>query len=391
MKLRQSVRQRGRRTALQALLGLLAIALPCLIAGCGDNESSPTDKAGPTVTATSPADEATDISPYPIVKMWFSEAMDPATLDTLAFHIEGLRAHSIAYNPAEHKATLYPAGLAEPGTEYEVRVKAEVEDASGNAMSDDFVFSFTTGPIDCEHLRDRFEPNDSMAYARPVEMDVEYPCLVSCGNVERTDIYSFTLTEPRLINVVTQAAYADTEDVGWKIHFRRADGEYYTTLGTGIEPGRLTADFHYTFLPGTYFVETGKSYGNSHFVLYSLTVETSEPAADDGYEDNDFPDEARPITPGRHEGLRGPYLDADWFSIDLVEGQTLTVTATEITATGTTRRLRIANATGASYTSHTDTVNPAVESWTATVTGKHLMKIRWWDDVVYDLDVEVTP
>jgi hypothetical protein len=384
--------RKPRRSMMRLAWGLAIVVSLCLIGGCGDDGSPGKDTSAPTVLDTDPAEGATDVSPYPIVQVWFSEPMDPATIDTLTFYVEGLQAHSIAYDDAEYKATLYPAGLAQASTEYHVHVDSAVADADSHAMGQEMTFAFTTGPLDCEHMRDRFEPNDSMAYARPVEINVQYPGLTSCGAVERTDIYKFTLTEASKVTVVTQAAYIDTERVSWQINYRRADGKYYATLGTSFRPSNTEASYFFSFLPGTYWVEIGNYYAGSHNTVYHLTVETSAPALDDDYEDNDFPDEARPITVGLHEGLRGAHVDADYFSIDLAAGETLTATATMAIATETNRRIEIASVTGWAYVAETQHINPITVSWTAAQAGTYLIMVMWWsDDIVYDLNVEVTP
>ncbi|HVP58878.1 MAG TPA: Ig-like domain-containing protein [bacterium] len=373
-------------------VGLLFIVLLALglVPGCGDNGGTSQDKKAPTVIATAPADGATDVSPCPVVSVTFSEAMDPASIDTLAFHVDGVQAYSVAYDAAQHKATFFPKGFLEPATTYTAHVDTSVTDANSNAMEHAVAFHFTTGPLDCEHIRDRFEPNDSIAAATPVELATDYPCLTSCGGAERTDWYRFTVTQTKKIEVTTVAASPDTDRISWKINFRRADGKDYCTMGTSVHPGWSVPSFFYTFMPGTYWVETGKSYDDSHLVMYHLQMRTLDPAPDDEFEDNDFPDEAAPITAGLHEGLRGAYVDADYYSINLTAGQTMTVTATEITSTGTTRRLQITRADGGVYTSHTDTVNPSVESWTATETGTYLICVRFWtDNVIYNLNVEV--
>jgi hypothetical protein len=347
--------------------------------------------AAPAVIETSPADQATGISPYPIVTVRFSAAMDPASIDTLAFYIEGLRARLITYDAAEHTATLYPAGLAESEAEQTVHVGPTVRSAGGQAMGQEVVFHFTTGPLDCEHLRDRFEPNDDIGSATPVEVDVLYPGLTSCGDAGRIDYYRFTLTQAQRINVITEAAYVDTNLVSWTLNLRREDGKTYSTTGTGMPSDGGSAGTHYTFLPGTYWVEIGKYYGDSHKVVYNLELAALAPVPDDQYEDNDFPDQATPIEPGLHENLRGAFVDVDYYSIHLTVGQTITATATEITSTNTTRRLLITNPVGNRYTGHTDMVNPAVESWTATETGTYLIYVAWWtDNVIYNLNVEVS-
>jgi hypothetical protein len=370
---------------------VLALAALSLFAGCGDDESPPIDTGRPFVIDTSPADGATDVSPYPVVEVSFSEPMDLATIDTLTFYIEGLRAHSIAYDSTEYKATLYPAGLAEAGTEYDVHVEGEIKDAQGTAMEQEAVFSFTTGASDCAHLGDRFEPDDAIASATPVEIDVVYPGLTSCGSAERNDYYRFTLSEARTVVVWTEIAYADTEHVDWKVYFRREDGEPYGWMVIAAGAAGWATAYSHSFLPGTYWAEIG-NYREGHIILYNLKVTTLPPAVDDEYEDNDFPDEAKPIEAGLHEGLRGAGVDSDYFSIGLTAGQTLTITVTEDPATSVTRRVEIASATGSTYAGGAYDEGPVVVSWTAAQTGTHLIYVRWWaDDIVYSLNVEVTP
>lgn len=377
--------------AIGLVIGIAGVAALCFFAGCGDDES-PRDTSAPTVIATDPIEGATGISPYPVVQVWFSEEMDPATIDTLTFYIEGLRGYSVLYDATEHKATLYPAVLAEAGTEYDVHVAGEVEDASGNAMGQEAVFAFTTGERDCEHLGDRFEPNDVIASATPVEVDVVYPGLTSCGGAERDDYYRISLSESKKIVVMADVSYADTAHVSWKINFRREDGKDYSTLGTGVDSTGGVETYHYTFLPGTYWIEVGNYYESSHLVLYHLTVAGLDPVEDDQYEDNDFFDEAKPIEPGLHEGLRGAHVDDDYFSIDLAVGQTLTITVTEVPAITDTRRVRIARPTGSTLAGGNYQTGPVAVSWTATQAGEHLIDVQWWTDgIIYNLNVEVTP
>jgi hypothetical protein len=369
-------------------VGIVAL---CMFAGCGEDESPPIDIGRPFVTDMSPADEATGVSSYPIVQVWFSEAMDPTTIDTLTFYIDGLRAHSVAYDDAAYKATLYPAKLAEAGTEYDVHVDAAVEDAQGTPLEQEVVFSFTTGERDCAHIGDRFEPNDVIASATPVALDLEYPGLTSCGDVERYDVYRFTLTEARKVKVLTRLIFVDTTSVSWHINFKREDGLYFVTMGTSVSSPGGTPTHYYTFLPGTYWVDIGKNKYGAGLVLYDLVLQTLEPAEDDDYEDNDFPDEAKPIAAGLLENLRGAYVDADYFSIDLAAGDSLGVAATEVTSTGTTRRLVITDPSGSWRREETTSDNPIVVGWRTNVTGKHLIKTRWWSDgVIYNLNVEVT-
>ncbi|HVP58879.1 MAG TPA: Ig-like domain-containing protein [bacterium] len=384
-------------------LGLLAIALAvvALVAGCGDN-GSPSgpgkDTTPPTVLSTVPTAGATDVSPYPIVEVHFSEAMDPTSIDTLTFYIDGVRAGLVTCDSTRHKARLFPFTVVSPSTEYTVHIETGVKDSSGNAMAQAVVFHFTTGDLDCAHLRDRFEPDDDIASATSIETDASYPGLTSCGGAERYDYFRFTLAETKQVKVTMYVASVTPGDAGsfsWGLDFLREDGESYSPTGWGVHVPGGTLIQHHTLLPGTYWLKLGNQHTDGRLMLYRLKLEALDPAPDDQYEDNDFPDEATPIEPGLLENLKGAYVDVDYYSLNLTTGQTITATATELTTTGTHYRLAIADTVGNFYTVQDSSdahANPGVQTWTATVTGKHLIYVNWWaDDVDYTLNVGVTP
>jgi|GEM_PF-2225746 len=375
----------------------LCVSALCVLSGCGDEGGTPKDTTPPTVLGTTPADEATDISPYPVVQVRFSEAMDPASIDTLTFHVVGIQAGAITYDAAQHKATLYPATVVAPSTEYTVRVEPGVTDASGNAMESAVVFHFTTGALDCAHLRDRFEPDNDIASATPVEIDATYPGLTSCGDGERYDYYRFTLAAAKQMKVtiyVASVTPGDTGSFSFRIALLREDGQRYAAAGYGTAVAGATLIHRHTFLPGTYWIEVGNQHDDARLLLYRLKVEALDPIPDDQYEDNDFPDQAAPIEPGLLGNLKGTFVDIDYYSVNLTAGQTIIATVTEVTSTATDYRLAIADTTGNFYTSQDGTganTSPGVQTWTATETGKYLIYVAWWgDNVTYTLNVEVS-
>jgi len=301
----------------------------------------------------------------------------------------------VEYDGGEKKATVYLDTILGAETAYQVMVSSHVMDSHGNNIAGDHTTSFTTGPFDCEHLRDMFEPNDEAALAPHLEFDKTYALLSSCGSEERNDVFEFTLTSAADVLVSTEAAYVDTEYIAWQMYFERANGDLYAGIGTSFRPNRRTPSHNHTFLPGTYYIHLWKAYNDHHVAVYHLTLETSAPCPDDAYEDNDFIDQAVPMTPGTIEDLIGCDSDGDFFSTYLGEGQTLTVAATEVTTHDDTRMLEIfgpdhSRLTG--HVSHQDPIeNPIVETWTATEAGTYYFWVYWTGNpVVYDLSVDVT-
>jgi hypothetical protein len=99
------------------------------------------------------------------------------------------------------------------------------------------------------------------------------------------------------------------------------------------------------------------------------------------------------VTAGPVSDLRGCHVDRDFFSIALVSGQTLTVTATQTTDIRTTRCMIIYNPEGVAVAETTFTAQgvPTTRTWTAAEDGIHYFKIRWWSNGIgYELDIDVS-
>jgi hypothetical protein len=107
------------------------------------------DTTGPTVTATSPKDGATDFSPGEELTATFSEAIDPATVVAETFILVAeatgqVVSGKVTYDPATRKARLRPEQALLPLAAYRATVTAGVKDRVGNAMADDHSWSFQT-------------------------------------------------------------------------------------------------------------------------------------------------------------------------------------------------------------------------------------------------------
>jgi hypothetical protein len=368
----------------------LAVCLAvCFLVGCGDDDPGEIRIVIPRITQALPENGATGVNLNTSISVWFSEDMDEASLDSI--YVIGVPTHHVEYDGGQKMATVHLDTILAPETAYEVFISGYVMDNHGNNIAGDTTISFTSGPFDCEHLRDMFEPNGTAALAPQLELYRTYALLSSCGSNERNDVFKFTVTDTVNVIARTEAAYVDTEYIAWQMYFERANGDLYAGIGTSFRPERMTPTHHHTFLPGTYYLHLWKAYDDHHFVVYHLTLDTYEACRDDAYEDNDFIDQAVPISAGTIENLRGCDSDGDFFSIGLVSGQTLTVEATETTAFDQIRMLEIFGPGHNRLTGHAGFDNPITETWTATEEGTYYFWAYWiGDGVVYDLNVQVT-
>jgi uncharacterized protein DUF4082/concanavalin A-like lectin/glucanase superfamily protein/Big-like domain-containing protein/galactose oxidase-like protein/Kelch motif protein len=111
------------------------------------------DTTPPTVTSTSPASGATSVGTGTNVTATFSEAMDPATINTNALELRNpsntLVAATVTYDAATRTATLNPTPTLAASTTYTATIKGgatdpRVKDVASNALAANFTWSFTT-------------------------------------------------------------------------------------------------------------------------------------------------------------------------------------------------------------------------------------------------------
>jgi hypothetical protein len=104
------------------------------------------DTTPPTVSLVKPADLATDVPVNKKLAATFSETMDPLTVTTATFTLlDGTTPVSGSVTYAGTTATFSPTSELDPDTEYTATITTVVTDLAGNALVDDYVWSFTTG------------------------------------------------------------------------------------------------------------------------------------------------------------------------------------------------------------------------------------------------------
>jgi hypothetical protein len=133
--------------------GCLFVLLSCLSA-CGSrvvdfpaNGAGPGDGVAPTVTSTLPASGATGVPVSTSVSATFSEAMDPATLDSTRFTVNRGATSvpgAVTYDATSSTATFTPAAALATSTVYTATVTTGATDATGMALAANHVWTFTT-------------------------------------------------------------------------------------------------------------------------------------------------------------------------------------------------------------------------------------------------------
>ena len=129
---------------------------------------------------------------------------------------------------------------------------------------------------------------------------------------------------------------------------------------------------------------------DEEMVFYSLAVETSAPCMDDTYEENDNVFEAPMLLPGHYDNLISCNHDNDLYGVALIEGQTLTITADNVSGGSPNGYTSILDSGYRNMDIDRGTHTPLTTSYTAVATEVHWVKVTWdYQAVEYTLDIEV--
>jgi hypothetical protein len=109
----------------------------------------------PTVISVTPPDLSAGICPDTVVVATFSEAMNPATINSTTFLLAAGStpvAGAVTYDAPSHVATFTPTSSLALSTLYTATITTGAQDLFGNALASDFVWSFTTSATACASI-----------------------------------------------------------------------------------------------------------------------------------------------------------------------------------------------------------------------------------------------
>jgi Ice-binding-like/Bacterial Ig-like domain len=107
----------------------------------------------PTVISETPTGGVTGICASTVVTATFSEAMNPATINTTTFTLTGPGTTpvtgAVTYDAASDTATFTPSSTLALSTLYTATITTGAQDTFGNALASNFAWSFTTSATAC--------------------------------------------------------------------------------------------------------------------------------------------------------------------------------------------------------------------------------------------------
>ncbi|MDH5425896.1 MAG: Ig-like domain-containing protein [Gammaproteobacteria bacterium] len=126
----------------------LSIVLSLLFVSCGGNkhENTDSDITPPTITATFPLSNATEIELTSTVSVTFDELMMSSSINSSTFYLTDSLANPVSgtISFSNTRYTFTPDSLLEYATNYTATITNDVADDSGNKINNSYSWSFTT-------------------------------------------------------------------------------------------------------------------------------------------------------------------------------------------------------------------------------------------------------
>jgi hypothetical protein len=128
----------------------IAFLMLLFATGCGDPDRN-TETAGlnPAVASVSPPNGATGVCSLAVITATFSEAMNPATINTTTFTVSPGVTGIITHDVTNTIFIFTPSSPLAVNTVYTATLTTGVRDTFGNALATDFVWSFRTASNGC--------------------------------------------------------------------------------------------------------------------------------------------------------------------------------------------------------------------------------------------------
>lgn len=127
------------------LLTTIAFAFVLLFSGCADDDFNQIDGVCPLVVSTVPEDEDIDVPLNQVITATFNEKMNPTTITGASFTVSAngtLVAGTVTYSNLT--ATFTPSSLLDEDTEYTGTITTLAKDERGNALQENYVWTFVT-------------------------------------------------------------------------------------------------------------------------------------------------------------------------------------------------------------------------------------------------------
>jgi hypothetical protein len=239
------------------MTAIAALFLAALIGGCKKDDFKETAGLCPLVTSTDPANLATGVALDKVITATFNEPMNPATIDPASFTLQNPAkgpaadlSGTLSYDGTSYTMSFVPNTKLSVNTSYTATIASTVKDLAGNALQENYVWTFSTGATlspavistDPANLATGVVLNKIVNATFSVPMD---PLTINATN--------FTLKQGTT-SVVGTVSYTGTTAAFKPTSTLTASTVYTATITTGAKsvPGvPMAANYVWTFTTGT--------------------------------------------------------------------------------------------------------------------------------------------
>lgn len=231
------------------LLLTFAILFIALISGCAKDDFEGIDGICPTVEVTSPADGDINIALDKTISAVFNEDMKASTFNQASFTLLGASLVSGTVSFSGKTALFTPTNPLTPNTTYTATIKSSVKNLTGNALQEDYVWTFSTGST--------ITPMVTVTDPVPNATNVFLNKVVS-ANFNMVMNYSTINTTTFTLKQGTTSIVGTVKYVGMTAYFTSSSPllpstEYTATITTGaknIQGTTLPNDYTWKFTTG---------------------------------------------------------------------------------------------------------------------------------------------
>jgi len=129
------------------ILVTAALVVAVLLLGCANDDFQETSGLCPLVIDSNPSNSATNIPLNQVITVTFNEVMNPSTINSSTFIVRNGLAIAGTISTSGAIAKFTPAQNLIPNTTYSVQITTGAKDPRGNALQEDYLFSFSTGAV----------------------------------------------------------------------------------------------------------------------------------------------------------------------------------------------------------------------------------------------------
>ena len=123
-----------------------AFALAILITGCSEDDVMEVVGVCPVVVSTVPEDGDVDVPLEQVITATFNEELNPETVNSQTFKVNGTSAVAGTVTYSGKIAVFTPSADLLPNVTYTATLTRGIKDPMGNALQENYVWSFTTIP-----------------------------------------------------------------------------------------------------------------------------------------------------------------------------------------------------------------------------------------------------